>query len=801
MGTVLKNTLNNVFFRTVPKNTSCRYRMMEKYIYPLKALPKEVCFRAGGKARSLARMMQSTKLPVPEGYVILCDAFEGAGLTKEAAEEVRKVISSLDRRVTYAVRSSAMNEDGENASFAGQYETITDVTAEEIEEAIGRVAASAESFVVKSYMNSRVASEAAPDNPIAVVIQRFVKADFAGVLFTADPVTGREEFMVGNYVKGAGEMLVSGAANAEVFALGAIRYSYEGPKEFARYGKKLCRYARVIRALYGRHMDIEWAVADGKLYLLQARPVTTLSRLNMDTYEVNGSSGSKILTKTNVGEIFMQPVSPMTFSVLEKINDILGLPDWLDNVCGQPYMNISVLVSFLMAFGVKKEKAVESLKGLVGTIPEGVEMPVSPYDRRALFRKMFVLIFPKKRSKLSRAQKRKMVDELPQIAKSMIGEIRGMQTEEELILYWEQAMVPKLIDCMSAIMGRSGTSLLPLFRTRAEIAKVAGEEMAERLTGGCLGIMESMKALFLLGDVRSGKMSKEEYLSVCGQRCPNEMELMAPRPYEDPEYVDRLLASSGAAPADPYEMQAAQKRAYEAALAEFKEAYPGKSRWIDRKIGAFVAANTFREDLRSKGVWIFCVFREYLLSAGRITGLGDDIFMFTFDEVFEFLRGDRALAKHIPARRASYEKYLRYEAFPNLVIGSFDPDKWMADPARRRDMFPADAGSDAGVRVKGFPGASGVVRGRVHVILDVSEIESIMDGEVLVTSATNVGWTPVFPKVAAIVTDIGAPLSHAAIIARECGIPAVVGCGNATTLLHTGDEVIVDGGAGTVTVV
>ena len=172
---------------------------------------------------------------------------------------------------------------------------------------------------------------------IGIVIQRFVKAKFAGVLFTADAITGRDDKMVGNYVHGEGEKLVSGAENAEVFSIGAIRYSYEGPEEFRKYAKELGNYGKAIRRLYGMPMDIEWAVAGGKVYILQARPITTLRRMNMDTYDVNGTrSGYKMLTRTNVGEIFMKPVSPMTFSVLEKINDILGLPDWLDNICGQP---------------------------------------------------------------------------------------------------------------------------------------------------------------------------------------------------------------------------------------------------------------------------------------------------------------------------------------------------------------------------------------------------------------------------------------------------------------------------------
>ena len=101
--------------------------------------------------------------------------------------------------------------------------------------------------------------------------------------------------------------------------------------------------------------------------------------------------------------------------------------------------------------------------------------------------------------------------------------------------------------------------------------------------------------------------------------------------------------------------------------------------------------------------------------------------------------------------------------------------------------------------MKGFPGAAGTITGTVKVITDLSQIDQVQQGDILVTVATNIGWTLVFPRVSAIVTDIGAPLSHAAIVAREFGIPAVVGCGNATTVLKTGDIVTVDGARGTVT--
>ncbi len=774
-----------------------------KYIHSLKELPKEQWAFAGGKAKSLAYMMQNTKLRIPSGYVILSNAIENGKLKESAQQELTHLMKSLDTSTPYAVRSSALNEDGEQASFAGQYETVTDVPRDGIPAAVEQVIASAKNANVQAYTANHLMKENETFG-IGIVIQKFVKAQFAGVLFTADAITGKDEKMVGNYVCGAGEQLVSGAENAQEFRIDAIQYSYEGPAEFSRHAKTLGKYCKSIRNLYEMHMDIEWAVADGKVYVLQARPITTLQRCHLESYDVNGTrSGYKLLTRTNVGEIFMKPVSPMTYSALEKINDILGLPEWLDNVCGQPYMNISVMCSIAVAFGKKKESAYEAMKGLVGKAPEGIEVPISPFDKKRFLKKIWKLFFPKEKSKLTKAQKKEMVEKLADISRDMIREIREIQSTQALYQYWTDQMLPKLRDGMASVIGQSGTSMLPLFATRGQIAKIAGEEMAERLCGGCLGMMESMKPLLLISDVINGKLSKDDYIKICGHRCPNEMELMAKHPYEDETYVDRLIEEHRNDNLDMYQLQATQKKAYEEALAEFKQKYPSKKNWIDKKIARFVQANTFREDLRSKGVWIFCVFREYILRAGQLTELNDDVFMLLFDELFDYLRGDASIADCVKKRRETCEKYLTYPTFPNIILGRFDADAWMADANRRNDAYVQDMAleKDPSADIKGFAGAAGIIQGKVRVIADIEHIGDVQDGDILVTSATNIGWTPVFTKVSAIVTDIGAPLSHAAIVARECGIPAVVGCGNATTLLHTGDEVIVNGSAGTVTLV
>ena len=586
-----------------------------RYIFDLRSLPIEKKSLAGGKASSLSLMIQNLKMNIPSGYVILADGFRDGNLTEDSQKELSGLLPKLNRNKTYAVRSSAIGEDGESNSFAGQYETLTDVEVDKITDAVAQVAQSTKSARVEEYK----AQNDAIGEGIGVIIQEFIKPDLAGVIFTSDVITGRDEKIIGNYVHGEGEKLVSGIENAEEFKLGAIDKTFEGNSEIAPYAKTLRKYSLAIRSFYGVPMDIEWAVANRKVYILQARPITTLRRLDPKNYDINGTrSGYKLLTKTNVGEIFMKPVSPMTFSVLEKINDVLGLPDWLDNINGQAYMNISVMCSLMVSFGIKRDKAYGKIKELVGEIPEGVEVPVSPFDKKAFFRKIKSLFFPKNKSKLNKKQKHEMVQNLDRISDDLIKEIRKIDDSAALMRYWDDVLQGYLNDGLASIMAESGTSLVPLFGTRKKIAEIAGEDMANRLCTGCVGIIDCMKPMLLLEDVAEGQMSREEYIRICGHRSADEMELMAPRPYEDPSFPDNLLKDMPSSGSPLHQMQASQKSAYEEALAGFKEKYPSKRKWIDKEIAKFIHANVFREDIRSKGVRIFCVFREYILKAGLL---------------------------------------------------------------------------------------------------------------------------------------------------------------------------------------
>jgi pyruvate,water dikinase len=206
-----------------------------------------------------------------------------------------------------------------------------------------------------------------------------------------------------------------------------------------------------------------------------------------------------------------------------------------------------------------------------------------------------------------------------------------------------------------------------------------------------------------------------------------------------------------------------------------------------------------RESTRSESMRAFWVLRAFALRAGVLTGHGDDVFYLSLEELLDLLRGNAAVLGKVPARRAAYERYAALPMYPTLIVGRFDPVRWAADADRRADLHDARGGAvPVGDTVTGFPGAPGVVEGIARVISGPEDGDRLRPGEILVTTLTNVGWTPMFPRAAAVVTDMGAPLSHASIVARELGIPAVVGTGNATMRLRDGDRIRVDGERGTV---
>jgi phosphohistidine swiveling domain-containing protein len=373
-----------------------------------------------------------------------------------------------------------------------------------------------------------------------------------------------------------------------------------------------------------------------------------------------------------------------------------------------------------------------------------------------------------------------------------------------LLDLWHDEVVPLHWHAYYIQDGYNEQYTYPYATIRRDLTKLLGRDGAAAFISAIRvgeGDLTSIGITRGLVQVASGEMSRMAYLEKYGHRHSDENEISVPYPYEDPEWLDRQLADLAEHPVDLDALQARRDADFEAAWAEFEHDHPKQAKKIGRLIDRVNTATHKREAIRSGLTRTISLFRHWYLRAAELTGLGDDIFMLTHQEVHDLLGGDQSSSTLIPGRRQVYEKYRALPPYPAWIRGRFDPVAWAADPTRRLDMYDPDAplarAADADT-VRGHAGSAGRAEGLVRLIDSPGEGHRLQTGEVLVAVTTNIGWTPLFPRAAAVITDIGAPLAHAAIVARELGIPAVVGCGDATVRLRTGDRVRVDGARGVV---
>jgi phosphohistidine swiveling domain-containing protein len=777
-----------------------------KTIFPFRELSDSERLVAGGKGGTLARLFQAG-YPVPDGFVILPEAFLGDELTMEAWKQVETHLVRMheaDEGIAFAVRSSALSEDSAQASFAGEFETVLDVRSDErVKEAVQKVRSSRHSERVKAYS---LAKGLDLKHDMAVVVQKLIRADFSGVLFTCDPVTGSHAKMTGNYVHGFGEELVSGEVEPYIFSLTRPKGTYDGPSEIKPFAKKIFKLGKGLERDLASPQDIEWAIKDGNLYLLQSRPITTLIAHDPRTGEWNDSfSGDYLWSRNNFGEGRPDVMTPYTWTLTESFwRDLSLVPgySYAGNIGGRFYANVSVMVSVLNAIGKDVPSALEEIEGLIGKAPEGMEVPLIPIPKTKL-----LPIIPKAiRAAMRERKGKKMVPDFlkenPKWCREMEQKLKRAETGADLLTIWHNDIVPYRSQAFWIMAG--GTQPYEAsMKLKREVTDLVGDEDANTLFSNLSDtsdFLASLGPVVGVAKVANGEMSRKEYLEKFGHRGPHEAELSTPRPIEDPNWLDKQVEEYRRSPVDVEALFAKRREAFENAWQRFEERYPNKAKKIKPRLDKVPGAARMREEVRSEATRMIGIQRAFALRAGEITDLGDDIFFLGIDELLEVLSGSESVLQYIPARRETYEKYCEIPPYPMIIRGRFDPLQWVADPQRRYDIYDATTAIPSPVSntITGFAGAAGRVEARVRVLHSPEESGQFHAGEILVAASTNVGWTPLFLRAAAVVTDVGAPLSHAAVVARELGIPAVVGCVNATTRLRTGDRVRVDGGKGTV---
>jgi pyruvate,water dikinase len=730
-------------------------------------------------------------------------------------QEALSVLRKREGRASFAVRSSGASEDSDSASFAGEFETVLNVTTdEEIRRAVRTVYASRAGERANAYsLSHRGAAEISAEMEMAVIVQKMIPADLAGVLFTADPVSGDGREMKGSYVRGLADRLVSGEDSGQEFRLEVPSGAYHGPAELKPYSKALYALGRRLAEELGGPQDIEWAIAGGSLALLQARPVSTMRPYSPRTGEWNDSlRGVYLWSSANFGEAIPDVMTPLTWSMIEIYseetfgNPLPGDNPLMGNLGGRFYFNLSLFASFMGTLGFSRERMNRESEELFGNLPDDMDIPLIPFPRLAVLRRFGPFAA---RAVIRRLRNLRQLDEftrsLPERIAALETSIESAPSPEALAAIWEREIEPLLRKTFQVFQaGTSGyeNAYRPL---RRELAGQAGDEDASLLLSGVSqdgALLASLGPLIGLWQVDAGELSREDYLRQFGHRGPHEFELSWPRHAEDPSWLDTQLAA--VSDVDVPAMLARREDEKRAAWVRYSAQFPREAEGVQRQLDKAAAAARGREAIRSELIRLFGLIRTFALRAGVHTGLGGDVFFLWRDELISALRGRPAPEAGIRVRREAHERLSALPPYPALIVGRFDPHAWAADSDRRTDLYDARAekvegggGAKPGLII-GLPGSAGVVEGIVRVLASLDEGPLLQPGEVLVTATTNVGWTPLFPRAGAILTDVGAPLSHAAIVARELGVPAVVGAGDATMRLKTGDRVRLDGARGIV---
>jgi phosphohistidine swiveling domain-containing protein len=518
-------------------------------------------------------------------------------------------------------------------------------------------------------------------------------------------------------------------------------------------------------------------------------------------------TGDYLWNNTNFGEAITETMTPMTWSVLYfTLDDWVFLPGFstVGNIGGLPYLNISIFASVFQMLGRNRQQLNENLEGtMYMQLPEGMEIPKIPISRSEAFAGFLNLLRLQSRQAQGRKRLPMYLAHNSDWFKGMRTRIQAEKSKQELVNLWHNEIEGHIKNGVWTVLGTANYSADFTGKLQRELTSMVGPEEANVLISNLSADTELLASLgpsVGLARVANGEVTQEKHIEKFGHRGPHEFELSKPRPVEDPGWINKQLAQYQKTPLDVQDLFKKQQAAFDSAWRRFSSKFPRKANGILRRLKENSRRAHLREQARSEYVrdrWLIRIFAQH---AGELTDLGDDIFFLTLDETLELLSGETIPTELIPSRKDTYQRYKALPSYPSVIRGHFEPFQWATDPNRRNDIYDQHASRSAEKSefIKGAAGSAGCVEGLARIMANPEESDQFHPGEILVTRMTDISWTPIFPHAAAVVTDIGAPLSHAAIVARELGIPAVVGCQDATTRLKTGDHIRVDGSTGTV---
>jgi pyruvate,water dikinase len=809
------------------------------------------CF--GGKAAGLARLGRAGAR-VPEGFAVEATRLEPRAWPAAAREEFRRRLEVLLAAGPVAVRSSALEEDGAERSFAGIFETVLGVTsASDALEAAAHCIASGDATRFYAYAGPR------EPVPVGLVVQRQVGSRSAGVCFTRDPL-GRDGAVLVEAVSGCGDRLVSGEAQPEAWrvyrsALGPLearREARPGEPDLLRAddAATVARHALALESALGQPLDLEWARdGEGRLWWLQARPITALVEPAGIPVE-RGAPGADdgpvtVWSNFNLRETMPDPLPPLVWSLWrDRLIAVLlraflpgGLPEatrsalvCVDRVAGRIYWNLN---GFL---------AVPVVGATLG--PLGAMIDPGAGERIGALRRAGVLR-PRRIPDAGRLRAATLVEVLRGVPRFLRGPEAALAELRELHARLrrdaEHPLAPLTIPELVAEVRRlTDPDLLGLHRymgvalaaalafEMGRLAFRAHPEAERRLAVGIRGNPTTEMSLALdalveraapLADLFEQALPTHDllvsiaertegqaflaelgaFLEQNGQRGPGEFDLSLPRWREDPGLLLACIRAGLREPAKESlrERFARLGRERQDAIDRAIAASPAWKRpllaWLAR---AVERSMPLREAPKHHGLLLFERVRTIVLEIGarlaalRVLASRDDVFFLDWREIEAAACGrtDWSAWRELVGQRRG--ELARFSAEP-------------AQEILRSDGVPVPEPGDrrlaAGSRVLLGTGiATGRATGRIRV-LHAPDPQALAPGEILVVRHADPGWTPLFSRAAGLVMEVGGVMCHAAVVAREMGLPAVFGVRDATRLLVDGSLVTVDGVAGTIT--
>ncbi|WP_370873112.1 PEP/pyruvate-binding domain-containing protein [Arthrobacter bambusae] len=815
-----------------------------------------------------------------------------AGIPADVEDAVRSAYSALGFESAVAVRSSATAEDLPFASFAGQQDTFLNVVgADAVLQAVRKCWASLWTDRAVSYRASNGIDHRTVT--LAVVVQRMVEAEAAGVLFTANPVTGRRREAVIDANPGLGEAVVSGAVNPDHFVVdsltgriterrigdrklvirsvpggGTERLNAGGQAEEGAAGDA-CLADSQIRALvilgrrveehYEAPQDIEWAAGgDGKLWLTQARPITTLYPQMTRQPVVPGPHAYLCFS---LAQGLTRPLTPMGRAAIRLLGSSVAgaagfrVPEPRDGP--SPYYEAGQRIYFDLT-SVFRSKAGRAIVPRIFDVMEARSAAIM----RALFEDPRFAVTSKTPFKLLRhvapillrfhlpeALLRALFR--PEVALDKVGRLGGnlkamhdippdatpgerLDHAERILrevlfpilpnilppvalgfamiglvrkLLGEQASWGELQTVIRGLPNNVTTEMdLELWRLSSSIRDDPAS--ADAFAGGQpAALAESYRDGGLPAVAQAGLAS---FLGEYGHRAIAEIDLGMPRWSDDPTHIIGVLVNylrlddPGLAPDKQFEKAARDAEEQVAVLvARARAKSPLHARIVKMALRRTRMFAGLRELPKYHLVLGFAAVRARLsevgeaLAAAGIIENPDDVFFLDFNDARRGLDG-KDLHETVAHRREAYGLELKRRHVPRVLLSDgTEPEALPAGLLRRGNGGPASGGALSDSMLLGTPASAGTVTAAARVIMDPVGAH-LEPGEILVAPSTDPGWTPLFLTAGGLVMEMGGPNSHGAVVAREYGIPAVVGVPDATSRIASGHTLTVDGAAGTV---